>query len=136
MKKIITFSFLVTALFSSTAIAATAMVCPTNITCNYEEGTCDQPDGWNINFFASSPFTGTQNMALSDIFGVKASAANIDPYDKIKKTKIECYYIPSGIKVVAYVKKLVGKNWSFDGFGKFRGTCTNISDPSQCAGKS
>jgi hypothetical protein len=136
MSKIIKLSFLLGFILSvSTANASTIMVCPTNINCSYDEGTCDQPDGWYINFFAGGPFTGTQNLTLSNIFGAKASAANIDPYDKIEKTKIECLYLPGGIKLVAYVQKLAGENWSFSGFGKYSGVCSDMADPTACAGE-
>ena len=136
MKNTIKFTFIIASLFSFSAHAS-MLVCPATITCNYEDGTCDQAKGWYINFFALGwpASTGTQSMALSAIYGVKASASNIDPYYKIKKTKIECYYLPGGIKLVAYVKQLVGENWSFDGFGKFRGVCANISDPTTCSGE-
>ena len=126
------FLFLSIVVNASTELKA---ICPSNIMCNYDEGTCDQPDGWYINFLAGSAFTGTQNLELSGIFGVKASASNIDPYGKNRKTKIECYYLPGGIKAVVYVQKLVGENWSFSGFGKTNGICSDISDPSQCAGE-
>ncbi|OGV48504.1 MAG: hypothetical protein A3F46_03700 [Legionellales bacterium RIFCSPHIGHO2_12_FULL_42_9] len=118
------------------------IVCPSSITCDYDKGECDQPNGWFfLNYWeALEPLTviSEQSIKLSEIHGQLASLSSIYPAERIKKTSLSCRYRYgkfSAITLITHVKKLVGTNWVFSGFGKQMATCPDISDPTKCAGE-
>lgn len=131
MRKII----LIVSLLLSFVVNA-SLICPSTLTCNYDEGTCDKADGWHIlgetmrvsfpNFFE-----------LSTIYAVKMSF----PDDAYGKYKFICAYATpynreynQSLVLYAFTNKLTGDNWMYSGFGKFGATCSDISDPTRCAG--
>ena len=66
--------------------------------------------------------------------GYKEGASN-DPYPY----SIRCYYLygdHSVISIYTYVKELTGANWVFSGFGKNKADCSDVTDPTTCAGGS
>ena|SRR5579862_661801 len=123
--------FVFSLLSISTAFAAT--YCPATITCNYNTGVCDKPDGWVVDDSqARELFTGSQTMKLSKIWAYKQGSSSNEVY------QFECTYYygndGSAISLYKYVKQLSGTAWAFSGFGKQHAECS-IADPSACTGE-
>lgn len=122
---------LVTAFFMSFVINA-SVICPSNLTCDYDSGICDTPSGWSPDTGgASEIFSGSKTLDLSIIWAFKQGSPPNDVY------QFECVYNygeSSSVSIYTYVKVLTGDNWIFSGFGKSRGECSNITDPTTCAG--
>jgi hypothetical protein len=130
---------LVAAFFISLVVNASGeiagTVCPSNLSCDYESGVCDKPLGWVLDSGgAVEDFLGQNPVGLSKIMGYKEGSSN-DPYPY----SIRCYYSygdHSVISIYTYVKTLIGDNWVFSGFGKNKAECSDIADPTTCAGSS
>jgi hypothetical protein len=127
--------------FAYDSTATAPVVCPSSITCDYDKGKCDQPDGSFLMYYpAQEPFTGVseQSIELSDIGGGLASLPSMYPHERYEHTSLFCSYRygkSSSIGLIFDVKRLIGANWVFSGFGKQVVHCSDISDPSQCAGE-
>lgn len=127
---------LVSAFFISFVVSASGeTVCPSTLSCDYESGVCDKPLGWVLDTGgAVEDFLGKNPVGLSKIMGYKEGSSN-DPYPY----SIRCYYLygdHSVISIYTYVKELIGANWVFSGFGKNKADCSDVSDPTTCAGSS
>ena len=135
MSKIIKLSFLLGFLLSvSTANAS--LVCPPTVTCNWDEGTCDQPDEWHIDGqFMQKAFPNALELGFIN------TSKMLFPDDLYGKYKIWCAYYPNAsrqdsspsIYLYAFANTFTGDNWIFSGFGKYNATCPDISDPTKCA---
>jgi hypothetical protein len=112
---------------SNTVLAATSPIaCPTNITCNYETGSCDTADIWMTNGFnAAEPFEGSKTINLSAISAFKIT-------DSYALVCVYAYSPESEIDISTLGSELVGANWVY-GFGKKQANCSTVADPSQCA---
>jgi hypothetical protein len=122
---------LVTAFFISFVVNA-SVICPSNLTCDYDSGICDTPSGWSPDTGgASEIFSGSKTFDLSRIWAFKQGSPPNDVY------QFECVYNygeSSSVSIYTYVKALTGDSWTFSGFGKSRGECSDITDPTTCAG--
>jgi hypothetical protein len=126
---------LITVFFISFGVNASGeTVCPSNLSCDYESGVCDTPSGWVLDTGgAFESFSGQNTMGLSKIIGYKESLTDPFPYS------IRCYYSygeHSIVSIYTYVKSLIGANWVFSGFGKNKADCSDVTDPTTCAGSS
>lgn len=123
---------LVTAFFISFVVNASGeIVCPSNLTCDYETGVCDTPSGWVLDIGgAVEDFSGQNTIGLSKIMGYKTA-------DKQPTYDLRCHYSygeASSVSIYTYVKALAGTNWIFSGFGKNKAECSDVADPTTCAG--
>jgi len=111
--------------FSSNA--AVEITCQPTLTCDYDSGVCDTPSGWSMSpYQAFEDFSNQTTIGLSKIEGYKAIGYNL-----------VCFYEygdHSYISVYTYAPELTGNNWVFSGFGKFKAECSDITDPTTCAG--
>jgi hypothetical protein len=118
---------LVFAFFISFSVNATGeVVCPSNITCDYEAGVCGQPSGWSVGVYGEEVL-GKNPIGLSKIAGYKNGDYSV----------ILCQYAYSdysGVIVSTTVNELTGSNWVFSGFGKKTASCSGITDPVECSG--
>jgi len=120
---------LVGAFFMSFVVNASGeAICPSTITCDYDSGVCDvmPPEWYLINGSAIEDFSNQTTIGLSKIEGYKAIGYNL-----------VCFYEygdHSYISVYTYAPELTGNNWVFSGFGKFKAECSDITDPTTCAG--
>ncbi len=123
---------LVTVFFVSFAANASGETfCPSSLTCDYETGVCDTPSGWVLETGAAvEDFSGQNTIGLSKIEGYKTA-------DKQPTYDLRCYYSygeSSVISIYTYVRALAGTNWIFSGFGKNKAECSDVTDPTTCAG--
>lgn len=127
---------MVAAFFISFGVSASGeVICPSSLTCDYEAGVCDTPSGWGLNTSgAFEGFSGQKTIELSRIVGYK-DGLNATSYI------IQCSYpygdhsaMYSEISIYTSVKELTGANWVFSGFGKNKADCSDVSDPTTCAG--
>lgn len=106
------------------------VICPPTITCDYDAGVCETPDGWMLDPGGSDEeFSGKKIINLFQIDAYKTGNIN-DPY------VMECYYFYGNHSIVAiytYVRSLIGNNWVISGFGKNTARCSDISDPNACS---
>lgn len=118
---------LAAAIFVSFGVHASgSTVCPSNITCDYEAGVCNQPSGWSL-FVYGEAVLGQSPIGLSKIAGYKDGASST----------IACQYAYgdySGVTISTTVNELTGSNWVFSGFGKKIASCSDITDPAECSG--
>lgn len=124
--------FLVITFFISFVVNASGeTVCPSSLTCDYETGLCDMPSGWALDTGrAVEDFSNQKTIGLSKIVGYKTA-------DKQQTYDLRCHYTygeHSIISVYTYVKALTGSNWVFSGFGKNIAECSDVTDPTTCAG--
>jgi hypothetical protein len=127
--------FLLSAVANATDSKA---ICPSTITCDYDKGTCDQPDEWLIsNGSNQKPFIGSQYFELFDMRAIRIDF----PKELSGKYRINCFYAldpkrPSGlIGITTLANKLVGENWVIsNSFDKSVAVCSDVADPSTCAG--
>lgn len=137
MKNKIKLIYLLFSIFNVPAQAA--FICPSQITCNYNEGSCDQSEEWLlINGSRPKPFTGSQYF---DLFAIRAIKIDF-PKDLYGKYRIMCWYSidPNqafgivGISTLA--NTLIGKNWVINNtFDRSVPLCSSVIDPSNCSGE-
>ncbi|OGV48503.1 MAG: hypothetical protein A3F46_03695 [Legionellales bacterium RIFCSPHIGHO2_12_FULL_42_9] len=147
MSKIIKLSFLLGFLLSINTVNATQIVCPSSITCNYEEGTCDVSDDWFYSNMATEEdkFPDGQPISLSMIGGYQRTVVDAPGYPLSKEARekngytISCTYeygkYRSRLFILRYVKNIAGSNWVKSQFGKTHATCSDIKNPEECAGE-
>ena len=140
MIKIIKLIFIVGFFLSFTANAV-PVICPSSINCNYKTGLCNQTSEWHLYVKeCNSPFLGTQLFELASI-----SASRTDfPNDQHVKYSFHCTYYRNGynphnnesssIILYGFSDTFTGANWVFSGFGKAFANCSDITDPTECAG--
>lgn len=123
--------------FASFALnASVENVCPPIITCDYQSGVCDMPNNNPFPWFldasgAAEDFFGKDSISLSKIRGSK----NLN--DSYGSNGLMCDYSygnNSVITISTLVNVLIGDNWVFSGFGKSKAECSDVSDPTKCAG--
>lgn len=127
--------FLIVSLTSAPvfAIQGSPIACPMTITCSYDTGVCDTPNGWVLGSgSAQEPFAGSQTMNLSGILAYKAGSPPNEVYQFTCAYKYGEY---SAVSIYTYVKKLTGVNWNFSGFGSNKADCSSICDPNTCVGE-
>ena len=125
------------AFFLSSVVNATGEnVCPLTLSCDYDSGVCDHPLGWILvgsmaveNFIDQNPINLKLIIAdrIDSSFSVKLDA----PFS------IMCFYNYgeySAIAIYKPIKEIIGANWVLYGLGKNRAYCSDVSDPSSCAG--
>jgi len=134
MEKIIKLSFFFGFLLT-VGNANASLSCPSNITCNYDSGVCNMPSGWTLvaNNGSTDVFSGEIIIGLSQISADKTGfAPNEISYEMACSYKYSEHFF---IYFIRTVKELTGNNWVFSGFGKSRGECSDITDPTTCVGE-
>lgn len=121
--------------YSNVFASQSPITCPATLTCNYAAGTCDLPPGkWALDGnVAQQPFT---TVNLSSIIG---ATLYLSPTIS-QQPELICEYDYQGsdgkpyhMTIIAAVKKFVGPNWLFSGFGNNMATCQSSADPTICA---
>jgi hypothetical protein len=134
MEKLRVIVFLFLFVFSPDKVFAESAFtsCPATITCNYDQGICDNPSNTLlIPLLAQEPFLNSQSIRLSLI-----TAGKIDNNPNNSAYRIHCVYKygeHSSFSIGYNVKKLTGLNWVFSGFDKTIVTCKNLNDPINCS---
>lgn len=132
--------------FSNNLTANTPVSCPSSITCNFDEGTCDISNDWFYSSIASdeqNEFPDGQPILLSSISSYQRQADALGyPISKEAREKngyvLFCAYRYgkySFISISRYAKNIIGSNWVKYNFGQTHATCSDISNPEECAGE-
>jgi hypothetical protein len=123
--------FLLSAVANASDLKA---ICPSAITCDYDSGVCNMPSGWDLvaNNGSTDVFSGEIVIGLSQISAYKTGfAPNEISYQMACSYKYSEHFF---IYFTRTVQALTGNNWIFSGFGKSEAKCSDITDPTTCAG--
>lgn len=121
---------LVVVFFISFAVNSSGEVlCQFNLICDNDSGACNTPSGWVLDTSgATENFVGKDTVYLSNIIADKG---------EFRSYRLSCHYSygkHSGFWISTIAKELTGDNWVFSGFNKKRAVCSDVTNPTACAG--